>query len=128
MRGLRLVAGLLLAAALAFPLAAVARATGLPATMVAADLPAEARQTLALIRHGGPFPYKRDGVVFGNYEKRLPPRHRGYYHEYTVPTPSVRNRGARRIIAGEGSGGDVRSSGEYYYSDDHYRSFHRIAP
>lgn len=84
-----------------------------------AELPAEARQTLALIKSGGPFPYERDGIVFGNYEKRLPLRARGYYREYTVKTPWRRDRGARRIIAGERD--------EYYYTDDHYRTFRRIA-
>jgi ribonuclease T1 len=91
-----------------------------------AALPQEARDTLGLIRRGGPFPYRRDGAVFGNFEQRLPARGRGYYREYTVPTPGARDRGARRIVAGKGSGGDVRTSGEYYYTDDHYRSFRRI--
>ena len=83
-----------------------------------ADLPAEARDTLALIRAGGPFPYARDGVVFNNREGLLPKRKRGYYREYTVKTPGARDRGARRIVAGE--------AGEFYYTDDHYRSFKRI--
>ena len=78
----------------------------------------EAHQTLALIKDGGPFPYSRDGVVFGNYEKRLPLRQRGYYREYTVKTPGRHDRGARRIVTGRGN--------EYYYTDDHYRSFRRI--
>jgi ribonuclease T1 len=82
------------------------------------DLPPEARQTLALIRKGGPFPYDRDGIVFGNREKLLPQRERGWYLEYTVPTPGARNRGARRIVAAR--------SGEFYYTDDHYASFRRI--
>ena len=81
-------------------------------------LPAEARQTLQLIKRGGPYPYQRDGVAFGNYERLLPQRGRGYYREYTVPTPGAKNRGARRIVAGQ--------SGEYYYTGDHYRSFRRI--
>jgi ribonuclease T1 len=84
----------------------------------AASLPPEARETLRLIDAGGPFPYKRDGVVFANHEHRLPEKPRGYWHEYTVPTPGARNRGARRIIAGDG--------GERYYTGDHYRSFRRI--
>lgn len=84
----------------------------------AAELPPEARQTLALIKDGGPFPYDRDGIVFGNFEKRLPLRTRGYYHEYTVKSPWRRDRGPRRIIAGR--------DGEFYYSDDHYRSFRQI--
>lgn len=91
-------------------------------------LPPEARDTLALIQRGGPFPHRRDGIVFRNFERILPERHRGYYHEYTVPTPGARNRGARRIVAGIGPGRDVRSSGEYWYTSDHYQSFSRIKP
>ncbi len=89
-------------------------------------LPPEAAQTLTLIRQGGPFPYRRDGVVFQNREQRLPVRPRSYYREYTVPTPGLDHRGARRIIAGSGQDNDVRRSGEYYYTGDHYRSFRRI--
>jgi ribonuclease T1 len=81
-------------------------------------LPAEARQTLALIRSGGPYPYARDGVVFNNREAQLPRQPRGYYREYTVQTPAARDRGARRIIVGRG--------GELYYTEDHYRTFRRI--
>ncbi len=81
-------------------------------------LPSQARDTLQAIKRGGPFAYPRDGVVFSNYEHRLPKQARGYYHEYTVKTPGAHNRGARRIIAGQ--------PGEYYYSDDHYKSFKRI--
>lgn len=92
------------------------------ATIAAAELPAEAQRTLVLIKRGGPFPYAKDGVVFGNYEGALPRRKRGYYHEYTVKTPRARNRGARRII----SGGDPATSGEYYYTSDHYVTFMRI--
>ena len=83
-----------------------------------AQLPHEARQTLALIKAGGPFPYSKDGSVFGNREGLLPKRNRGYYREYTVRTPGAKDRGARRIVAG--------IPGEYYYTDDHYRSFKRI--
>lgn len=86
------------------------------------ELPAEARETLARIRSGGPFRYDKDGSVFFNREGLLPRRPRGYYTEYTVRTPGARDRGARRIVAG----GDPRSSGEYYYTGDHYRSFRRI--
>lgn len=82
------------------------------------DLPPEARAMLLLIRAGGPFPYARDGAVFGNREGQLPGRARGYYREYTVRTPGARDRGARRIVAGR--------NGELYYTDDHYRSFRRI--
>jgi ribonuclease T1 len=93
----------------------------LPEVSVAA-LPREAQDTLAAIKRGGPFPYRKDGATFGNFEKRLPPRARGYYREYTVPSPGARDRGARRIVAG----GDARTSGEYYYTHDHYRTFQRI--
>lgn len=91
-------------------------------TVAVGDLPAEARQTLALIREGGPYPYEKDGTVFGNYERKLPRQRRGYYTEYTVRTPRVRSRGARRIIAG---GRDGRPT-EFYYTDDHYQTFRRI--
>jgi ribonuclease T1 len=93
------------------------RPEGLPEIAVA-QLPVDARKTLELIRQGGPFPYERDGSVFGNYERLLPHRSRGYYLEYTVKTPGVRSRGARRIVAGRG--------GELYYTEDHYRSFKRV--
>lgn len=88
-----------------------------------AELPPEALQTLRRIQRGGPFPYRRDGIVFQNRERRLPIKSRGYYREYTVPTPGAQDRGARRIVAGQGSTGDVRTSGEYYYTPDHYKRF-----
>jgi ribonuclease T1 len=88
----------------------------------ARNLPREAWQTLVLIKKGGPFPYPKDGSVFRNYEGVLPKQKRGYYHEFTVKTPGERSRGARRIV----SGGDPASSGEYYYTDDHYATFKRI--
>jgi len=84
----------------------------------AAELPPEARRTLALIKKGGPYPYAKDGAVFGNREGHLPKQKRGYYREYTVKTPGERTRGARRIVAGRG--------GEYWYTEDHYASFRRI--
>jgi ribonuclease T1 len=87
-------------------------------TIWVSNLPAEARQTLTLIKQGGPFPYPRDGITFGNREGLLPRHRRGYYKEYTVKTPGRRDRGARRIIAG--------SRGEFYYTDDHYKSFRLI--
>lgn len=83
-----------------------------------AQLPAEAHVTLRLIKQGGPFPYSRDGIVFNNFEKALPIQPRGYYREYTVPTPGRRDRGPRRIVTGQPA--------EYYYTADHYQSFHRI--
>ena len=87
-------------------------------TVPESRLPAEARRTLALIDRGGPYPYSRDGIVFGNYEKHLPKHQRGYYHEYTVRTPGSHDRGARRIITGQ--------DGETYYTDDHYNSFRAV--
>lgn len=84
----------------------------------ASGLPPEARATIVLIRKGGPFPYERDGAAFGNREKLLPARERGWYREYTVRTKGERTRGARRIVAGR--------DGTLYYTDDHYRSFKRI--
>jgi len=84
------------------------------------DLPPEARETLRLIEKGGPYPYDRDGIVFGNFEKRLPIKERGYYNEFTVRTPGVKHRGARRIVTGK--------DGDKYYSDDHYKTFKRIVP
>lgn len=88
------------------------------ASVSEAELPSEARDTLRLIKQGGPFSFPRDGVVFGNYEHRLPQQPRGYYHEYTVKTPGARNRGARRIVCGKPA--------ECYYSNDHYKTFRRI--
>ena len=114
-------AGLALAAllALAAPAALAQKAPATtPADIAVAQLPDEARQTLALIRQGGPFPYAKDGTVFGNREARLPKQKRGYYREYTVRTPGERTRGARRIVSGRG--------GEFWYTDDHYRTFRRI--
>lgn len=99
---------------------------GLAGEVSLAELPPQARATLRLIAKGGPFPYRKDGATFGNREGHLPKQPRGYYTEYTVPTPSARDRGARRIIAGRGRTGDPASSGEYYYTDDHYNSFRRI--
>jgi ribonuclease T1 len=87
-------------------------------TVELSELPKEARQTIALIKKGGPFPYRKDGVVFGNFERRLPIHERGYYREFTVRTPGSRDRGARRIIAGK--------DGELYYTDDHYETFRRV--
>jgi ribonuclease T1 len=88
------------------------------AKVKAQSLPREARETILLIRQGGPFPYAKDGATFGNREKRLPARERGWYREYTVKTPGSRDRGARRIVAGR--------DGTLYYTDDHYRTFRRI--
>lgn len=117
----RLCVAVLLAAAVSCALARgphdSTTARGAP-TVTLSELPREARETVALIRRGGPFPYDRDGVVFGNFERALPARDRGYYREYTVPTPGVKSRGARRIVLGR--------DGELFYTDDHYRTFRRV--
>ncbi len=83
-----------------------------------AELPSQAQEAIRLIDRGGPFPYDRDGITFGNRERLLPIRADGYYREYTVITPGSSDRGARRVIAGRG--------GELYYTDDHYESFRRV--
>lgn len=84
-----------------------------------AQLPPEAAETLELIDDGGPFPHPdKDGSTFGNFEGVLPDRQRGYYAEYTVETPGVAHRGARRIVTGDG--------GELYWTEDHYESFERV--
>ena len=92
-------------------------------TVVLATLPVEAQQTQRLIHAGGPFPYPKDGTVFGNRERLLPAQQRGFYREYTVPTPGSRNRGARRIVCG---GRQPTQPEACYYTADHYASFQRI--
>jgi guanyl-specific ribonuclease Sa len=93
-----------------------------PAPALPDLLPAEAHRTIALIRRGGPFPHRQDGGVFGNREGHLPRQPRGWYREYTVDTPGLGHRGARRIVTG---GQPPR---EWYYTDDHYDSFRRFDP
>lgn len=88
-------------------------------------LPVEAHDTLRLIARGGPYPYRQDGSVFQNRERRLPAQPRGYYREYTVETPGSPDRGPRRIVTGGGDGGAVLPR-EYFYTADHYRSFRRF--
>lgn len=82
------------------------------------ELPSEAIETLQLIKKGPPFPYSKDGTTFGNREKLLPLKPDGYYREFTVKTPGISHRGARRIVVGQ--------QGELYYTDDHYQSFREI--
>ncbi len=124
----RLAAGVFLGAVLAVAQVATARTQSADdngaafGTVSMGELPREAVDTLGLINEGGPYPFEKDGSVFGNYERQLPKHRRGYYHEYTVPTPAARNRGARRIICG----GALRRTDNCYYTDDHYASFRRI--
>ncbi len=89
-----------------------------------ADLPKQGRETYALILAGGPFPYEKDGTVFGNRERMLPAQKRGFYREYTVKTPYARTRGAKRIVCG---GSQSVKPEVCYYTEDHYASFKRIA-
>jgi ribonuclease T1 len=113
-------AGALLLAFAVFAAPAVAQKAPRPPVgeMTVAELPPEARATIALIRKGGPYPYAKDHALFGNREAYLPRQKHGYYREYTVKTPGERTRGARRIVAGKG--------GEMFYTDDHYNTFRRI--
>jgi len=117
---------LLLAAALTSPVQARTQtdrpAQSSPATIPVAELPAQGRMTYELIRQGGPFPYDKDGGVFGNRERQLPHEKRGYWREYTVTTPGSRDRGARRIVCG----GPTRAPHACYYTADHYASFRKI--
>ena len=92
-------------------------------TVTLAALPAQGRDMMALIEKGGPFKYEKDGTVFGNREKILPARQRGYYREYTVRTPGESSRGARRIVCG---GQQPRAPDACFYTDDHYGSFRQI--
>jgi len=94
------------------------------ATIALDSLPAQGHETYRLIHQGGPFPFEKDGVVFGNRERLLPGQKRGYYREYTVRTPGSRNRGVRRIVCGGPSTTPVAC----FYSADHYASFRKIVP
>ncbi len=114
--------------AIAFGAGSAAEAKGVPphegaiATVALSELPPQGRETYALIRAGGKFPYEKDGTVFGNRERLLPKHPRGYYLEYTVRTTGSRDRGARRIVCG----GPSRSPDACYYTADHYASFRKI--
>jgi ribonuclease T1 len=119
---------LILAAGAGFPATALSRLpqSGDALETVALEaLPAQARQTHERIHAGGPFPYAKDGTVFGNRERLLPAQPRGFYREYTVKTPGARSRGARRIVCG---GPQPRSPESCFYTADHYASFRRIVP
>jgi len=100
--------------------------TSAPAeTMTASQLPPQGRSVLALIHQGGPFRHDKDGVVFGNRERQLAAKDRGYYREYTVRTPGEGSRGARRIVCG---GLQATAPDACFYTDDHYASFRKIVP
>jgi len=121
------VAIVLASLALAMPFATVdarSHAASPPKDVSLAELPPEARDVLEHVHTGGPFRYERDGVVFGNREHKLPGKPSGYYHEYTVPTPGARDRGARRLVCG----GPRKNPHVCYYTGDHYRTFRSIHP
>ena len=92
-------------------------------TLSVKDVPREGQETYQLIRQGGPFPYEKDGTVFGNRERILPREARGFYREYTVRTPGIKHRGAKRIVCG---GQVPRQPEACYYTADHYASFRVI--
>ncbi|NML42573.1 ribonuclease [Ramlibacter sp. G-1-2-2] len=92
------------------------------AVIAVVELPPQGRETYERIRRGGPFLHEKDGTVFGNRERMLPPEKRGYYREYTVETPGARDRGARRIVCG----GPAKVPHACYYTADHYASFRKI--
>jgi ribonuclease T1 len=94
-----------------------------PAAISVSALPVQGKEVLEQIRLGGPFRYEKDGTVFGNRERLLPGQKRGYYREYTVPTPGLKHRGARRIVCG---GQKPRAPDDCYYTQDHYASFRLI--
>lgn len=124
------VAGLLASATPALQAkSSVAEASNKAQVIALSDLPKQGRETYALILAGGPFPYDKDGTVFGNRERQLPAEKRGYYLEYTVKTPYARTRGAKRIVCGGiQSVGKPNQPEVCYYTEDHYASFKRIAP
>lgn len=102
----------------------LARETPPTKTVALSQLPPQGMATYQLILQGGPFPYEKDGVVFGNRERLLPSEKRGYYREYTVPTPGAAHRGTRRIVCG----GPATTPDACFYTADHYASFRRIVP
>lgn len=130
---LGLVGGLALTAALLATLSTVmvqARSQTsslLPGSSVASvalsGLPPQGQEVMEKIREGGPFRYEKDGSVFGNRERQLPSQKRGYYREYTVPSPGLSHRGARRIVCG---GQKPRTPEACFYTEDHYSSFRLI--
>lgn len=129
-RAFRTGAALLLSAVCALPAAPAMARGAVPSEVDASEitlqeLPAQGRTTYGLILEGGPFPYDKDGTVFGNRERILPAQKRGYYREYTVKTPRARNRGARRIVCG---GKQPQQPDACYYTSDHYSSFRKIRP
>lgn len=124
-RGLKLVVtGFILALLAGTPWLHARESAPNGATVAVTDLPSQGVEVYRRIHQGGPFAYEKDGVVFGNRERLLPVHRRGYYREYTVPTPQARDRGTRRIVCG----GEPKTPDACYYTADHYASFRRIVP
>jgi ribonuclease T1 len=121
------VSAVLLVAVSTFVVQARSPASSLPGSAVTsvayAGLPVQGREVMTQIRQGGPFRYEKDGTVFGNRERLLPGQKRGYYREYTVPTPGLNHRGAKRIVCG---GQRPRAPDDCFYTEDHYSSFRLI--
>jgi ribonuclease T1 len=107
------------------PSATSATVAAMPGIVPLSQLPSQGQEVYRRVLSGGPFLYSKDGMVFGNRERQLPRKTRGYYHEYTVPTPGSRDRGARRIVCG---GEIVQSPETCFYTQDHYQSFQKIDP
>ncbi|MEY2683475.1 MAG: hypothetical protein RJA09_619 [Pseudomonadota bacterium] len=118
-----LLAGLLWVSGLVAREAPASQLDAVTQVVAVAALPVQGQQVLQQIYQGGPFRYEKDGTVFGNRERLLPRQTRGYYREYTVPTPGLSHRGARRIVCG---GNQPKAPEACYYTADHYASFKRI--
>jgi ribonuclease T1 len=120
-----IVVSILFAFATSVSLGVFARESAPNSEIALINLPKQGQTTFELIKQGGPFPYEKDGVVFGNRERQLPVQKRGYYREYTVKTPASRDRGAHRIVCG---GPKPKTPDACYYTSDHYASFKKIVP
>ncbi len=126
-RVFKLVLACLLSAAVCLPSIGFAKAQNdsfEPDGVPLAAMAPQVRETYRLIRQGGPFPFEKDGMVFGNRERLLPAKSRGYYREYTVKAPNSSSRGIYRIVCG----GAAKEPDACYYTADHYASFRKIAP
>lgn len=100
-------------------------APGIPACDVL-ELPATTLPVIEDIEAGGPYDYPRnDGVRFQNREGILPDEDRDYYREFTVETPGLDHRGARRIVTG---GFEETDPEHWYFTGDHYESFCEFDP